>query len=310
MPAYEVLDNSRGGPTDGSKSRRTRKFFVPAPPDTALLDPLVPQRGSVYPGALPNQPFPLILDSYNVDPIGDADNQTFVTCIYTNDRSGRLNPAPDTTHPNFASDSINFQDTVAELPTIYRYRLKIPGAAQFEVDTPTAEEKGYKVEEVLTVRQYRVSLNPFNYKTISVLRAASGKLHMASDGSWWRFKVGRCQQTEKSAWETEYTWTNDSGTPAIMGINTTSDPTEPGSPPYRPVGDPGDGVRWYFPPYGPNLMNGFGGNTADPKLYTRSPWHILTYVLTKNMVPQWSQFCPYDASQPNGWKTLPGGIVL
>lgn len=301
MSANELGLKTRGGATDPVKGKRVRVFYVDRAPDSALTDPELPQPNSIYPTQGPGTLFPLKLDSYDWE-VAENGN-TYVYCNYSNDRTGRLSPHPDTTHPDFKGWDIDEQDTSIDWPTLVRYRLKVPGESGGTAYTPAVDPTIYKIAESLTIFSRRVVLTNVTAVDLAKIRAQNGHLHKLPDGNVYRFKSGRATQTEVNAYETSYTFISDPGTPAPGHWRGAAYP-ESGVIPIPPAAEERE---FYGPPVEQNNLIYLDPTLNDGKRYTRSPFHIIDYVLDKDFKPIWHQFCPYTY-EPNGWQQLPGSI--
>jgi hypothetical protein len=309
MPAdFHEKFKSRDGSGDPVKGERYRRFYVPLPPDTAHTWPELPQPGDPFPGQPPGQIFAIRMDRYDVEP--EDDGMTIVTCVYTNDRSGRLNPSPDRTEPNFRSWSMDFQESVVNFPTVITYPLKIPGETGGGANGRTADTTIYTIPEQLIVWERSVVLSNITFDEVRRIGAQNNKIHKIGDRAY-RFKAGRCHQTERTAWETTYTWIEDPGTPPPLGLlGAFSYPGNGGGNQYAgpvPVGNPIDERNIYVPPKLGNLLAQQIAGLNDPRQYVRSPFHQIGFELTKDMVPQFWQHCPYEV-EANGWQSLPGNL--
>jgi hypothetical protein len=302
MSAFELMVGSREGATDSSKDERRRLFRVDVGnPDSALFDAGLPALGTVYPtppGHDPNPFFPLILDRYEVQQMGDGQN-TVVTCIYTNDRRGRINPAPDRTKPAFTTWEITYQKTQIDFPSLLRYPLLVPGADVPATDTPTLDPKVHKITETLMVVNYSTVLQFVSRDQINAVQLQNNRIHRMPDNRIWLFTAGDIRQTEKAAWEVTYTWTRDTGTtlfPNYLGGE------------YQDFIDLGGGRELWSPTIlsVDEWSRIDAGVLNDPTaVYLRSPFHVITYVVTSDLEPQFYNFLPYRYDA-NGWQSLPG----
>lgn len=299
MSAVEQLE-SRAGPTDLSKSERARTFLVDGLPDTALFDAQLQAQaplGGVYPGGNSQVPFPLICDRYEVRRLGGT-QFSLVDAIYSNDRRGRLNPAPDRTRPTYTTWEISYQKTQVDFPSILRYPLLVPGADVPAANTPTLDAKLHKISETLLVVHYSAVLQGLARPSIDLIHAQDNKIHKMPDNRIWLFSAGDIRQTEKSAWEVTYTWVRDTGT------------VTPGNylnGPYQSFINLGNGRSLYSPGESLDLWVNIDPTVAiDPTAsYVRSPFHVITYTIQGDMTPLFYQFMPYGY-QPLGWQNLPG----
>lgn len=303
----------RGGSSDSSKSERVRRFLVTGQPDTVLFDPELPQLGSVYPGGNPNVPFPLTLDRYDVSPVGD-NVHSWVDCIYTNARSGRLDPSADRTKPGFATWEFTFQQHQVDFPSLLKYPLLVPGADIPAANTPALDAKIHKVTETMTVATYSAVLQGVSRAQIDLIRAQDNNIHKMPDGRIWLFSAGDLRQTEKSAWEVTYTWGLDVGTPEPPSYINPNDPNRPGTI-YQWIVDldgdasgiPANQRRFlYSPTPREDMWQYIDASIAiQAGLLVRSPFHVIKYEVPSSMVPRFFQHCPYRYS-PDGWQGLPG----
>jgi hypothetical protein len=313
MPAsFHEQFKSRDGSGDPVKGERYRRFYVPLPPDTAHTWPELPQSGDPFPGQPPGQIFTIRMDRYDVAPADDG--MSIVTAVYTNDRSGRLNPAPDRTEPSFKSWSMDFQEAAADYPTVMTYPLRIPGETGSGGPGRTADTTIYKIGEQLIVWERSIVLTNVTSDELRRIGAQNNKIHKIGDRAY-RFKAGRIHQTERTAWETVYTWIEDPGTPppkGILGAFTypANGGFSQGVPSYAgpvSVGPVTDERRIYVPPKTANQLLLQIAGLSDTREYVRSPFHQIGFELTKDMIPQFWQHCPYDI-EANGWQNLPGNL--
>jgi hypothetical protein len=303
MPAsFHEQFKSRDGSGDPVKGERYRRFYVPLPPDTAHTWPELPQSGDPFPGQPPGQIFTIRMDRYDVAPADDG--MSIVTAVYTNDRSGRLNPSPDRTEPAFKSWSMDFQESVIDFPTVLTYPLKIPGETGPAGQGRTADTTIYKISEQVIVWERAVVLSNVTFDELRRIGAQNNKIHKIGDRAY-RFKAGRLHQTERTAWETVYTWIEDAGTLAPLGILGSFTYPANGGP--VTVGPPADERQIYVPPRLTNQLLQQITGLADTRQYVRSPFHQIGFELTTGMVPQFWQHCPYEV-EANGWQQLPGNL--
>lgn len=189
---------------------------------------------------------------------------------------------------------------------MFTYPLKVPGESGNQILTRAGDTIIYKIDETRVIYEISVVLQGMqNANNFALIGAQNNKLHLIR-GKMYRFKAGEIRQTEKTAWETTYTWTEDTGTRAPSGFGTGSAyQSILQIPPIE------DERTVYLPPAGPNKLlaygiNGFNDPIAD---YVRSPYHTISFYMNTAMVPQWFQVmgCTVDA---NGWTTLPGNLNL
>jgi len=292
---------SHGGSTDGSKAQIVLRYHVDSLPPGALSDITLPPIGTPYPLLPPDPFFPMLADRYDWEPVGD-NKSTWVDVVYSNDRSGRLAPHPDKTRPGFQSASVDFQDTLGEFPAVLTYPAKVPGTngttARFG-DTTI-----YKPEETRVVYEINVVLQGFqNANQFAVIGQQNGRLHKIQ-GRYYRFKAGRITQTEKTAWETTYTWTEDTGTPPPLGFT-------PGGAYVAtiPIGPSADERTLFLPPAGQNKLKEYDATLNDNAIYVRSPYHFVSFYMTNAMQPVWYQILQHRLDA-NGWQALPGNLQL
>lgn len=300
---------THAGSTDiANKNQRTRVWLVAAPPPAALtFDPLLPQLGSPYPYGNPNAPFPLTLDRYDVEPFEDG-NQSIVTLVYTNDRSGRLRPVPDQTRPNYQEWSIDIQKSTQEIPSVLVFPQPVPGANVLETETPDAEPKVYKVAHTYGVYEVTVPLQSMTTATVDAIRAQTDHIHLIGQ-HYYRFEPGKINHVEPNVWLATYSWIGDDGCLDLTGIPFQG--SGPTNARWFFVGPAADNRVWYFPEITQNMLPpGPGPNPPALPDMVRSPFHVLTYALRKDMLPEFSQFCPFVLDDLLGWRSLPGDLNL
>ena len=303
--SHELFDGSREGSSESAGDTRIRRFFVSAPTDAALFDPIIPTLGSTYPGGNPNTPdiFKLKVDSYNVRKTGDG-SVSEVDVLYSSNRSLRQLHKPDRTHTQFKAWEVSYQDTAIDLVTVYSYPLRVPGVA-----AQTArgfENIVYKVEETRTVWERHISLTNISHADVATIGRQNNKIHYIN-GRLYRFKAGNFRQTEKAAWEGSYTWIEDTGTPVPFEIAGLPYPT--GYPAKINIGPVSAERSLYLPPVtGNRWLVQVGIN--DTNDYIRSPYHTITYHIDEDFVPLHVETTAYTLSENGGlgWQTLPGDL--
>jgi hypothetical protein len=299
---------TRPGAEDTITSDRVRIFDVQLSPDAAT-GPLahtngLPKLKTEYPIPLPgNAEIKLFADRY--DKAAQSDGTTEVTVVYSTDRAGRLRTAPDTTKPGFVSLSVVNQDAQVNLPMLFSFPLLVPGNVALS-QKPAIEDTIYHISETRTIYQCRVAIPFFPFADMDLIRKMNNKLNYINN-QYCLFKAGQIHQTEKQAWEISYEWISDPGTGPLLSLPTVQ--TEPGGPEFVVIGAEADRRRLYTPPSGENKLKLLDPLLSDDEEYVRSPFHTLTYYVTKQMVPVWLQFCPYKIDRL-GWQALPGTPVF
>lgn len=306
--------DSRGGRSDNAKSDRTRVFRVVTAIDAAIIDGLtgtpdpLPQIGEDYPGGSQGGIlFPLRCDNYDVRPFGDAIS-ALVLCHYSNDRSGRIRPVADVTRPGYQAFGVDIQKTTQDIPTVLVFPQPVPGANVPEAETPDAEPKIYKVSMTYGVYEVTVPLASMTTAVVDSIRAQTDHIH-AFGQHYYRFEPGRIVHVEPSVWLATYTWIGDDGLEDLTGMNFVQNSPDPETGQFLEV-DPAQPLRkWIFPRQSPNLLP--LQNPTDPPRppMIRSPFHVLTYVLKRNMEPRFKQVCTFKFDY-NGWRSLPGNLNL
>lgn len=308
MPiVFTELKDTRDGSTDLAKDERRRRFYVGVPPDAALFQAELPTLGSDYPAGQATAN-PLSLDRFDVSDFGDGNS--LVVAHYTADRSARIVAKPDSTHPDFKSWSSTWQETTSDYPTVMTFPMKVPGQPAF-TGARGAETITYKIEETRIIYERRMVLTRVQAEEIDKISNQNGKLHKIK-GKLYRFKASDLHQTEKTAWEVMYSYTFDGGTRQPAGYTygrTGVQPLGPVDRPYFHVGPPADERTLYIPPWGGNACYNIEPGLNYPGLFVRDPFHVLTFVLRKDIIPDWFAVCPY-AYEPEGWRQLPGDLAL
>lgn len=300
---------TRPGGEDIQTSDRYRVFDVQLAPDSATgaiaQSAGLPKLKSEYPILLGSSSDEIKLYADRYDKSVQSDGTTEVTVVYTTDRSGRLRTAPDTTRPGFISLSVVNQDAQVNIPMLFSFPLKVPGNVVLS-SKPAIEDTIYHISETRTIYQCRVAVDVFPYADADKIRKMNNKLNFINN-QYCLFKAGQIHQTEKKAWEISYEWISDQGTGPLLGLPTVQ--TGPEDPVHVVIGDPADGRKLFTPPSGENRMKLLDPLLADSEEYVRSPFHTLTYYVTKDMTPVWLQFCPYKIDRL-GWRDLPGTPVF
>lgn len=304
---------SRPGSQDVLTAVRTRVFDVQLPPDSATgpaatgnsPTPL-PKIESEYPVTIPvpgGEPLKLFCDRYDLK--DQEDGTTEVTCVYTSDRSGRLNTAPDSTKPGFISLGATYEEFSTAIPVLFAYPIKSNGSSILS-QKPNIEDTVYHVPSTRVVNRCQVTTGTYPYAYTDLLKKMSGKLNFINN-DYYRFKAGTISQVEKKAWILSYEWLSDPGTAPLLNLPAVQ--SNPNEPPYVPIGPQADNRKAYFPPNQDNKMKLLDPTIQDDNLYVRSPWHVLTYFTASDMIPIWLQYCPY-AIDRLGWQQLPGSPVF
>ena len=300
------LVDSHGGPSDGLKHRRSIRLLVSTPPDG--VGPELQAAGYIEGTSYPNNPAFGVLDSFETEPVIEVGGkQSIVTAIYTNDRTGRLNPRPDRTHPAFKTWEVSFVDRVSEIPYVFTFPMKDIGSGAVSV-TPGEELRKFQSDETDVVYQRSVVIQSLGYAEITAIKEQINAIHVYQ-GVAIRMTKPIITRTETNAYEVTYSWEADDGTPPITEVLETG-AVIPWNGTHG-IGPAALNRFVHYPPALPNQLRQlpppFATVGSPDATYTRSPFcSIEVYLLGNGEPPQFTHEIRHKIDRPEGWQTLPG----
>lgn len=294
MSATELLGTDIGrhelGTPPGDQnggSERIRRFLVDSNTKFALRDADVPKVGDQHPDFAE-----LKCVGRSVEDAPGTSDHSVVLCRYEFE-------------PFRQERSASFQTVTVTVPTVFETFVTPAGAPAGTPAQRVQEIQEVHVTETRTVIQRKVKLTQYNQTIIAQMEAQNNVIHLFG-GRPMRCEVGDISPVAPELWEVTYSWYSDPGTPKmnLTKVDGAGNPV-PASNPII-TGPPGNQTGLHYPPDVKSFLPVIIAGYADPKRYTRSPFHEVTVILHPIVEPEFVQFSPYRVDQ-NGWQSLPGG---
>jgi hypothetical protein len=302
VASYELLDGTRNYVLTGSVVRGTRCFIVDEYQDTALLDPIIPARNSLYEfgTGVPKA----YARAYNVELY--TPTQCKVTVTYDNDGSTRGPQLPDDLDPGYKDINVTYTRDTEKIPAFYLFY----DVTETEVGgLPVASYKERWEPYDFTADAYyataEVTVN-LAYMNAGVQRAISDQvnvIHKFPDSLLWMFVGATTSRQQEEQWQITYRWVRDPGQPAGF--------TNPIiSPEFTVLSDDTKQFVTYPIDAAPNLVP--AGSVIVPTV-ARAPFEKWRVVPAQEPGERPSiSVMPAKAFRtivPNGYQTLPGNPI-
>jgi hypothetical protein len=219
VASYELLDGTRNYVLTGSVVRGTRCFIVDEYQDTALLDPIIPARNSLYEfgTGVPKA----YARAYNVELY--TPTQCKVTVTYDNDGSTRGPQLPDDLDPGYKDINVTYTRDTEKIPAFLlfydRFGLGTDANGQPDGTGPFDyrerwEPYDFTVDAYYATAEVTVNLPYMNAGVQRAIANQTNVIHQFPDSLLWQFIGGTTTRQQEEQWQITYRWIHDPGQPS------------------------------------------------------------------------------------------------